>query len=134
MNENQLIAQNQIKNYISLNLEKNENKVKLYNALEGSDILLNDIVGQDINLADIYVEEINKIDEETGENVTKYRTILFDAEGKTYATGSYGVYNSIRRILSVFGLPHESWDTLSVKVERRKNKNGKNTLNLKVNV
>ena len=33
------------------------------------------------------------VDEETGELKTKFRTILFDKSGQTYATGSYGIFN-----------------------------------------
>ena len=38
-------------------------------------------------------------------NCEKYRTILFDDEGKTYVSSAYGIYNSLRQIISIFGNP-----------------------------
>ena len=79
--------------YCSKEVTSIEDKKELFNALESCDVLLNDCVGQEINLKDIYVEEKEVMDDKTGEMKTKYRTILFDESGQTYATGSYGVYN-----------------------------------------
>ena len=66
----------------------------------------------------------------TGELKRKYRTILFDANGQTYATGSYGIYNVMKKIVSIYGLP-EMWDNpLKVKVAKRPIGNGKQSLTL----
>ena len=105
----------------------------VYNALEKCDILLNDIIGTEINIKDFYIEERQRDeeDEATGEvkTVTKYRTILFDLDGKTYATGSYGVYNALRRICMVYGEP--TWtEGVLVKVDKKPMGNGKSQLTL----
>ena len=69
-------------------------------------------------------------DEETGELKTKYRTILFDKSGQTYATGSYGIYNVLKKIVQIYGLP-TSWEKpLKVKVSKRPIGNGKQSLTL----
>ena len=116
--------------YCSKAVESEEDKKELFNALETCDALLNDCVGTEIEIKDIYVEEREVVDEETGELKKKYRTILFDASGQTYATGSYGIYNIIKKIVTIYGLP-ETWaNPLKVKVAKRPIGNGKQSLTL----
>lgn len=116
--------------YCSKKAETDAEKKDLFNALESCDALLNDCVGQEIDIKDIYVEEKQVIDETSGELKTKYRTILFDANGQTYATGSYGIYNVMKKIVSIYGLP-EMWENpLKVKVAKRPIGNGKQSLTL----
>ena len=116
--------------YCSKIVESEKEKKELFNALESCDALLNDCVGQEIDIKDIYVEEKQVMDDETGEIKTKYRTILFDENGQTYATGSYGIYNILKKIVQIYGLP-ESWEKpLVVKVAKRPIGNGKQSLTL----
>lgn len=116
--------------YCSVIVETEESKKQLFNKLETCDVLLNDCVGQEIEIKDIYVEEREIIDEETGELKPKYRTILFDANGQTYATGSYGIFNIIKKIVSIYGLP-TSWENpIKVKVSKKPVGKGKQSLTL----
>ena len=116
--------------YCSKVAETEKEKKELFNALESCDALLNDCVGQEIDIKDMYVEEKQIIDDETGEMKTKYRTILFDENGQTYATGSYGIYNVLKKIVQIYGLP-ASWEKpLKVKVAKRSIGNGKQSLTL----
>lgn len=116
--------------YCSKKAETDEEKKELFNALESCDALLNDCVGQEIEIEDIYVEEKQVVDETTGELKNKYRTILFDVTGQTYATGSYGIYNVLKKIVGIYGLP-DSWEKpLKVKVTKRPIGNGKQSLTL----
>lgn len=133
MNNDLMLQNNDLKIYSSVKATNVEERKNIYNALEKCDILLNDIVGTEINVKDFYIEERHKeeTDETTGETkrVTKYRTILFDTEGKTYATGSYGVYNALRRICLVYGEP--TWNEgVKVKVDKKPMGNGKTQLTL----
>ena len=127
-----MLSSNNQKIYSSIKASSVEEKKKLYNALEKCDALLNDIVGTEINIKDFYVEEriVTEDDEDGNEkSVIKYRTILFDTDGKSYATGSYGVYNALRRIVMVYGSP--TWEEgVLVKVEKKPIKNGKTQLTL----
>lgn len=116
--------------YCSKLVKTEEEKKQLFNALETCDALLNDCVGTEIELKDIYVEERQTVDEETGELKTKYRTILFDVNGQTYVTGSYGIYNIIKKIVRIYGLPTEWENPLKVKVAKRPIGNGKQSLTL----
>lgn len=116
--------------YCSKVAETEKDKKELFNALESCDALLNDCVGTEINLADIYVEEKQVVDESTGEIKPKYRCILFDKSGQTYATGSYGIYNVLKKIIGIYGFP-DSWEKpLKVKVAKRSIGNGKQSLTL----
>lgn len=129
-NEMTLFSEVKSNVYCSKVAETIEEKKELFNALESCDALLNDCVGQEIEIKDVYVEEKQVVDEETGEVKTKFRTILFDASGQTYATGAYGIYNILKKIFSIYGLP-ESWEKpLKVKVAKRPIKDGKTSLTL----
>lgn len=130
-NENKLSLFNGIQNkiYCSKEVETEEQKKDLFNALESCDALLNDCVGQEIELKDIYVEE-KQVQDENGELKTKFRTILFDANGQTYATGSYGIYNILRKIVGIYGTPDTWKEPIKVKVDKRPIGNGKSTLTL----
>lgn len=116
--------------YCSIVAETEESKKQLFNALETCDALLNDCVGQEIAIKDIYVEEREITDEETGEVRPKYRTILFDESGQTYATGSYGIFNIVKKIVSIYGLPTNWENPIKVKVSKRPIGNGKQSLTL----
>ena len=122
--------------FTSVNLNSEESRIDLFNATENSDVLLNDIVGQTITINDIYIEKypIKEVDEETGEvtfDGVKYRTILFDKDGKTYATGSYGIYNVIRKMLDLLGIEVIK-SGLKVEVVKVPIKDGKSKLSLKL--
>ncbi len=125
-----LFAGMQSKVYCSMVATTDEEKKKLFNTLESCDVLLNDCVGNEIAIKDIYIEERNVIDEETGELRTKYRTILFDENGQTYATGAYGIYNVLKKIVQIYGTPDLWQEPLKVKVAKKPIGNGKQSLTL----
>ena len=119
----------------TLDLEKEENQVALYNVLTGdADALLNDMVEQEIEMIGSYRDKhpAPVVDEGTGEVIgttSKYRIIIFDAEGKTYATGSYGIYNALDMIEEIFGTPSIE-HPIKVKVSKKSTANGHSTLTL----
>ena len=109
------------KTFCTMDLEEKENMVALYNSLQECDVKLNDIKGSTIEIVDVFVEKKNVaerdektdeviIDEKTGEVKTKtrFRTILFGSDGKTYVSAAYGVYNSLRQIIPIFGNPSKT--------------------------
>lgn len=109
-----------------------ENKAKLFNATENADVLANDCVGEEFTLVDAYIERIPTIDEETGEQKVKYRTILFGDDGKTYASGAYGIYNTVAKILSIYGVETLHDKGLKVEIAKGTTKGNKTRLFLKV--
>lgn len=123
-----LFTESKLKTYCSKLANTLEEKKELFNALEKCDVLLNDIVGQTIYIKDVYCEEKEFIDNETGEAKTKYRTILFDVDGKTYATGSYGIFNVLNKLINIYGLPTNWTEPLKVTVAKKPIGNGKSAL------
>ena len=109
-----------------------ENKAKLFNATENADVLANDCVGEEFILVDAYIERIPTIDEETGEQKVKYRTILFGDDGKTYASGAYGIYNTVAKILQIYGVETLHDKGLKVEIAKGTTKGNKTRLFLKV--
>mgnify|MGYP002519629636 FL=1 len=109
-----------------------ENKAKLFNATENADVLANDCVGEKFTLVDAYIERIPTVDEETGEQKVKYRTILFGEDGKTYASGAYGIYNTVAKILSIYGVETLHDKGLKVEIAKGTTKGNKTRLFLKV--
>ena len=94
---------------------------------------------------DIYegdsLESIRKLDnnaylvtstvkDEEGNLKTKFRTILFDEVGQTYATGSYGIYNILKKIFAIYGTPDTWSEPLQVEVAKKNIGNGKSSLTL----
>lgn len=132
------------KMFCTMDLEEKENMVKLYNSLQECDVKINDIKGSEIEVVDVFVEKKEVAqrdektdevltDEETGEVKTKtrFRTILYGSDGKTYVSAAYGVYNSLRQILPIFGNPSKE-NPITVKVGTRKLRSGKESLVLTV--
>ena len=108
-----------------------EEKIEMLNVLESDMPLLNDCVGQELELAHVYIEPGTRVDENSGEVRDKYRTILFDVSGQTYATGSYGIYNILKKLigLKIF-IPGEN--TVKVQVAKRSIGSGKQSLTLQI--
>ena len=122
-NELSLVNENLKKTYCSIDRTNEEATKIMYNALTGSDILLNDIVGETISVKDVFIQEKEIVDDKTGEVKPKYRIILIGENGESYATGAYGIYNSLMTIFSLYGTP-EVWEK-PLKFEVAKVKSGK---------
>ena len=129
VNNENFLSEEQKKVYVSKQLKTVEDKKALLNALDSCDVLINDCVGETIDIKDFYIEEYEKADEKTGEIKTKYRTIIFDKDGKTYATGSYGVFNCVKKLIMVYGYPTYE-EEVKVKIQKKKTKNGNSSLAL----
>lgn len=118
--------------YCSIDCKNNEYKKNLFNALEKADVLLIDVVGTEINLANVYIHRYGKLNDETGEVEAKVRIILFDENGTSYATSSFGIFNIIGRIFEIFGTPDTWSEPLKVKVIKKEIKNNKKMLSLEL--
>ena len=118
--------------FATIDASSKENKAKLFNATENADVLANDCVGEEFTLVDAYIERIPSVDEETGEQKIKYRTILFGDDGKTYASGAYGIYNTVAKILQIYGVETLHEEGLKVEIAKGTTKGNKTRLFLKV--
>lgn len=143
VSDNSMFASQDKQMFCTLDLNEKSNSVKLYNALQQCDVKINDIKGSIIEMKEVFIEvkDIPErdnndnivVDEETGEVKTKrhFRTIIFDTEGKTYVSAAYGVYNSLRQIIPIFGNPSED-NIIKVKVGNKTTRSGKESLILTV--
>ena len=126
----QLFSTEQNNSYCSVKTETETDKIKLLNALENCDFLLNDIAPREIIVKDVLVQQYEKDVE--GEKKTKYRTILFDTEGKTYVTTSNFFFFALSKIFSVMGTPDKWSKPYTFEVYKKDVQNGKKALSVKI--
>ena len=126
----QLFSTEQNNSYCSVKTETEADKIKLLNALENCDFLLNDIAPRDIIVKDVLVQQYEKDVE--GEKKTKYRTILFDTDGKTYVTTSNFFFYALSKIFSVMGTPDKWSKPYIFEVYKKDVQNGKKALSVKI--
>ena len=103
---NELVVFNDSNVYLSMDAEK-ERKV-VANAIVSADFKLGDMINQRIAVKDMYIEPIEFTNKESGEVALGHRIILFDTENKSYETCSSGVYNALKKICGVYGMP--TWE------------------------
>ena len=116
------------KGFCSMTAVDNAAKVTLYNACSNP-VKVSDFIGKQIKLMHFYVEVIQTVSEQTGELVSVPRVVLIDDHGKGYQAVSVGMYNSIKRVVAMFGLPDE-WDKPhTVEIQQVNTKSGR-TFNL----
>lgn len=118
--------------YCSIVCKTNEERKNLFNALEQADVLLNDVVGTEFELKDVYIHRYERVNDETGEVEPKVRIILFDSEGKSYACGSFGIFNILGRMFEVFGTPNRWEQPLKVRVVKKDIHDNKKMLSLEL--
>lgn len=103
-------------------------KKTLFNATSNP-AKISSMIGKTIDLLHFYVEVIQVVSEQTGEIVNVPRVVLIDVKGNGYQGVSIGLYNALKRIVSMFGMP-DTWDEpLTVEVQQIEVKNGR-TFNL----
>lgn len=129
-NELQLFNQAQSASFCSIKTETEEDKIKLLNALESCDFLLNDVAPKDITVKDVLIQQYEKDVE--GEKKTKYRTILFDTDGKTYITTSNFFFYALSKIFNVMGTPDKWTKPYTFEIYKKDVQNGKKALSVKI--
>lgn len=113
--------------YSSLNLDSVDNKKLLLKVSQNADKRVADILNTPIKLKDVFIQKYDKVDEETGEVLTKTRTILIDSNNNSYATASKGLYNSLLKIFAILGMPDTWEEPLNIKIVETAMKNGGKT-------
>lgn len=104
-------------------------KKSLFNATSNP-AKISTMIGKTIDLLHFYVEIIQVVSEQTGEIVNVPRVVLIDKTGAGYQGVSVGLYNAVKRIVSMFGMP-ETWESpLTVEVQQIDLKNGGRTFSL----
>lgn len=125
-----IFDQNNAPAYSSIKADTQEEKIKLLNALDNCDFLLNDVAPVEFELKDVYINTYEK--EIDGELKKKYRTILFDKDGKSYVTTSSYFYYSLAKMLAVLGTPDKWENPIKIEIFKKQVKNGNKALSLKI--
>lgn len=119
------------KSYCSVKATDLESKKKLYNIASQAGKKVTDMIGEVIDIKDVYVEIIDITNSETGEISKAPRILLIDPQGITYQSVSAGMFNSLKRIFNIFGMP--TYETpLKAKIKQVNLDGGKRTLTLEL--
>lgn len=94
--------------YTSLGNTTNEEKQILYKAMSNPDKRLGDCINQVIYAKDLFMEMVDMTNSETGEVTSCPRIVIVDADNVSYQSVSFGIYNALKRVISVFGTP--TWE------------------------
>lgn len=94
--------------FTSLKNETNEEKQILYKAMSNPDKRLGDCINTVIRAKDLFMEMVDMTNQETGEISTCPRIVIVDTNGVSYQSVSFGVFNALKRVITVFGNP--TWE------------------------
>lgn len=96
------------KGFCTMTAEDRTAKATLYNAC-ANPAKLSDNINLPIRMKHFYVEIIQCANKESGEMVNVPRVVIIDEMGKGYQAVSVGIYNAVKRIVSMYGNP-TMWD------------------------
>ena len=99
---------NQKPAYCSIVAESFDDKAKIFNAMSSPDERLRNHINEIIKIRDVYCEIVECVNKDTGEKSEAPRVVLIDTEGKSYQCVSTGIFNSLKRLFTVFGMP--TWE------------------------
>lgn len=96
-----------------------ESKVAVFNASNNPDHKVGDYINKEIVIKDVLAELIempktdgkdNPVLDESGEPVMEQvpRVVLIDVDGKSYQAVSWGIFNALKKAITIFGAP--TWD------------------------
>lgn len=120
--------------FCSVDGSTREGQITIYNALNSPTARLAEMIGKTILVSDV-IAEPSTVYNESGEAVETIRLVLITADGKSYTCVSVGIYNAVKKLIAVFGLP--TWiDPLPLEVRQvsRKGRDGqpRNVLTLQL--
>lgn len=118
-------------NYSSIKGDSREEKARLFKAKSNPDKRLADCINQKIYVKDLYMEVVTITNDETGEVQDCPRVVLLDKDGISYTSVSFGVYNSLRSLVAVYGEP--TWEE-PIPIIVRQKETGKNRKQLVLDV
>jgi len=91
--------------FCSMKAETDEQKAKLYNAMNNPEKRLADCINMQIKAKDLYIEVVNCTNEETGEVTACPRIVIIDDKGVSYQAVSVGIYSALKKAIMVYGAP-----------------------------
>lgn len=114
--------------FCSMQAEDNQSRVTLFNACSNPE-KISSMIGKQIKMIHFFVEVIQTVSEQSGEMVNVPRVVIIDEKGKGFQGVSLGLYNSVKRIVTMFGLPSTWEKPHTVEVQQIELKQGR-TFNL----
>ncbi len=99
--------------YCSIPMDSDENRKKVFNASNTADYALRDKINISIEMVGLYIEPVAMQSKDDDGNLIDGTTIcprmiIFDKDGKSYGCCSFGVYNAMKRLVTMYGLP-DTW-------------------------
>lgn len=94
--------------YCSIKNETKEDKKRIFNVMNAPDYRLSDCINKKISVKDVYIEIVDMVKQDTGEVTKTPRVVLIDKDDKSYQCVSYGVFNSLKKLMMIYGEP--SWN------------------------
>lgn len=119
------------KGYCTMKAEDRKAKTTLYNAC-ANPAKLSDNINIPIRMIHFYVEVIQCANKDTGEIVSVPRVVIIDEKGKGFQAVSVGIYNAIKRIVSMFGSPADWDEPVTVMCQNVDLGGGQHTYNLTI--
>lgn len=102
--------------FVSMDVQTDDDRKLLYNAMSNPDERLSDMIGKVIMVKDVYCEQV-EVTKRDGTPDVAPRTVLIDANGISYQAVSTGIFQSIKRLCAVYGMP--TWhDPIPVEVRQ----------------
>jgi hypothetical protein len=80
-------------------------KSKLFKIMNNPEKRLKECTNMTLEITDVFAEIVDCVNKETGEYNKCPRIVLIDKNGVGYVSVSLGVYNSIKKLFEVFGVP-----------------------------
>lgn len=128
--QGEMMAADQSQRYYSIVPSTRKEAVDIYNAVNNPDERLADFINKQIKVKHILIEtvEIAKEDSDNPFNDKDIvpRTVVIDDKGVSYVAVSFGIFNSMKRIVQMFGEP-STWEE-PVTVEIKQIKKGNNSI------
>jgi hypothetical protein len=122
--EGKFVRKAKFEDYCSVVAETPEEKIALFNLLEGGEENTNglkDHVGAQIEVEDVIFRSYDKVNEETGAIEYGVLTYLIAPDGVPFVTSSKSVYFSMKNMFKVFGQPtDENWKNIIIQVVKKK--------------
>jgi hypothetical protein len=107
-------------------------KTLIYNTLQNPDSALSDVIGQSLSIIHVIAHEVELVSEQTGEIEKHMRVILIDKDGKSFASVSGGITQSLKSIFKIVGQPPFIDEPLEIRVLQKKGKGTNKFLTLEL--
>lgn len=109
---------NTAKSYCSMVPASDKEATTLFNATNNPDKRISDCINEVIEVKHVYCEEVVCKQKDTGELQICPRVVLIDAKGIGYQSVSFGIFSSLKKLISLKGEP-KTWEKpVKIKVKQ----------------